>query len=324
MKTWRSTRLLSLILVLALLIQMIPPQAFALSSNEDSVVASVTESEPQPVVTVLGEVEELREEDTKHFRLSDGSFVAVSYGLPVHYEDEDGQWQDIDNSLSLEASTNTYQLTHADTAVSFNSTLADGTLLTTSKGDVSISMSLLDTEQALQMISGELEATEPAEVPTEETVPADTVPAETAPSETIPSTVPEETEAEIPADPMPEETAAETEPAETAAAEIVPEAETAAEETVVQEDIPEETSAGAASVLQSEEETIPEQTVNETQDVPEETVPEETASETIPTETEEAAVPEETAAETVSEVPSEETEETTSSDAETEDTDSLQ
>lgn len=172
MKTWRSTRLLSLILVLAMLIQMIPPQALALSSNEDSVVASVTEPEPQPVVTVLGEVEELREEDTKHFRLSDGSFVAVSYGLPVHYENEDGQWQDIDNSLSLETSTNTYQLTHADTAVSFNSTLADGTLLTTSKGDVSISMSLLDTEQALQMISGELEATEPTEVTAEETVPA--------------------------------------------------------------------------------------------------------------------------------------------------------
>ena len=169
----------------------------------------------------------------------------------------DGQWQDIDNSLSLEASTNTYQLTHADTAVSFNSTLADGTLLTTSKGDVSISMSLLDTEQALQMISGELEATESAEVTVEETVPADTVPAETAPSETVSPTVPEETEAEIPVDPMPEETAAETEPVETSAAEIVPEAETAAEETVVQEDIPEETSAGAASVLQSEEETIP-------------------------------------------------------------------
>ena len=178
-------------------------------------------------------------------------------------------------------------------------------------------------EQALQMISGELEATEPTEVTAEETVPADTVPAETAPSETVSPTVPEETEAEIPVDTMPEETAAETEPAETAAAEIVPEAETAAEETVVQEDIPEETSAGAASVLQSEEETIPEQTVNETQDVPEETVPEETASETIPTETEEAAVPEETAAETASEVPSEETGETTSSESETADTNSL-
>ena len=95
MKTWRSTRLLSLILVLAMLIQMLPPQAFALSSSEDSVIATATEAESQPVVTVLGEVEELREEDTKHFRLSDGSFVAVSYGLPVHYEDEDGQWQDI-------------------------------------------------------------------------------------------------------------------------------------------------------------------------------------------------------------------------------------
>ena len=316
MKTWRSTRLLSLILVLAMLIQMLPPQAFALASSEDSVIATATEAESQPVVTVLGEVEELREEDTKHFRLSDGSYVAVSYGLPVHYEDEDGQWQDIDNSLSLEASTNTYQLAHADTAVSFNSTLADGTLLTTSKGDVSISMSLLDTEQALQMISGELEATEPTEVPTEETVPADTVPAETAPSETIPSTVPEETEAEIPTDTMPEETAVETEPTETAAAEIVPEAETAAEETMIQEDTPEATSAGEASVLQSDEETIPEQTVAETQDIPEETVPEETTSETIPTETEEATLPEETTVETVSEAPSETTEETMAPDGE--------
>ena len=96
MKKWRFMRFLSLILVLAMLIETLPVQSFA--STDDASTAVVVE-EDQPEVSVLGEVEILREEDTKHFRLSDGSFVAVSYGQPVHFQSEDGEWRDIDNSL---------------------------------------------------------------------------------------------------------------------------------------------------------------------------------------------------------------------------------
>ena len=43
---------------------------------------------------------ELREESVKHFRLEDGTYMAVQYQTPVHYLDENGYWQNIDNTLS--------------------------------------------------------------------------------------------------------------------------------------------------------------------------------------------------------------------------------
>ena len=50
---------------------------------------------------VVFEVEEQREAAVKHFRLSDGSYVAASYPSAIHYESEDGIWKDIDNTLIL-------------------------------------------------------------------------------------------------------------------------------------------------------------------------------------------------------------------------------
>ena len=57
MKKWRFMRFLSLILVLAMLIETLPVQSFA--STDDASTAVVVE-EDQPEVSVLGEVEILR------------------------------------------------------------------------------------------------------------------------------------------------------------------------------------------------------------------------------------------------------------------------
>ena len=46
------------------------------------------------------EVEALREENVKHFHLEDGSYIAAQYNYPVHYVDDEGVMQDIDNQLS--------------------------------------------------------------------------------------------------------------------------------------------------------------------------------------------------------------------------------
>lgn len=120
MKISRWTRILAIVLVIAMSIQMLPIQAFAVN---DSGSITFQEYESQPVaedpysLTVLGEVESLREEDTKHFRLSDGSFVAVAYGMPVHYEDENGKWQDIDNTLV--ARSNSFTTANAATPAAY-------------------------------------------------------------------------------------------------------------------------------------------------------------------------------------------------------------
>ena len=55
---------------------------------------------PIPPATILFEEESLREESVKHFRLDDGSYIAVQYDTPVHYQDENGQWKDYDNTLT--------------------------------------------------------------------------------------------------------------------------------------------------------------------------------------------------------------------------------
>lgn len=46
------------------------------------------------------EIEDLREENIKHFEMDDGTYKAVVYNEAVHRKDADGKWQDIDNTLS--------------------------------------------------------------------------------------------------------------------------------------------------------------------------------------------------------------------------------
>ena len=50
---------------------------------------------------ILSEDTTLRDEYTKHFVLSDGSMLAASYSVPVHYYKND-EWKDIDNTLVSE------------------------------------------------------------------------------------------------------------------------------------------------------------------------------------------------------------------------------
>ena len=155
MKINRWMRLVAFVLVLAMMFQMLPVQALALDG-----VSSVPFQEYEPEaeepysLSVLGEVESLREEKIKHFRLSDGSFVAVSYGMPVHYQDSDGQWQDIDNSLLLEADTLKTANKSAPTAFSEN--LTGGDIFTATQGDFSVSMSLLDSVEPVDMTPGKV------------------------------------------------------------------------------------------------------------------------------------------------------------------------
>lgn len=152
MKISRWMKLLAVVLVVAMMFQMLPIQALALDGS-GSVTYQEYESDAEDPysLTVLGEVESLREEKIKHFRLSDGSFVAVSYGMPVHYQDSDGQWQDIDNSLMLGADS--LETANESAPAAFSRDLADGEIFTASQGDFSVSMSLLDSADAVDMSS---------------------------------------------------------------------------------------------------------------------------------------------------------------------------
>ena len=70
--------------------------AVTLSGAAESAAGNAAaEGEPE----VVAELTELREEDTKHFLMSDGSRVAAKYDRAVHYL-KDGEWKDADNSLT--------------------------------------------------------------------------------------------------------------------------------------------------------------------------------------------------------------------------------
>ena len=151
-KIWQAT--LSILLILVMLVQIVPAQVWAsvisIQESTSDPVTTVIEDVP---VTVVGEEESLRTETEKHFRLSDGSFIAVSYGMPVHYQDASGNWEDIDNTLSLSADQSVYTAFNNEFATAFAANLSAGRVLASSYNGLSVSMSLLDQSQAQTMVA---------------------------------------------------------------------------------------------------------------------------------------------------------------------------
>ena len=81
----RSVRLFTLVMTLILLASSMPLTLRAMAIETD---------------VNIEEVEEYREEYSKHFKMPDGTYKAVSYTAPVHRMDENGEWQDLENILS--------------------------------------------------------------------------------------------------------------------------------------------------------------------------------------------------------------------------------
>ncbi|MCQ4023228.1 MULTISPECIES: DNRLRE domain-containing protein [unclassified Ruminococcus] len=76
-----------------------PLQVAATADATDEPVVTqsqeITETEPE----ILYEIKSERDEYTKHFKLDDGSLMAVQYNSPVHYLDSDGNWKEYDNTM---------------------------------------------------------------------------------------------------------------------------------------------------------------------------------------------------------------------------------
>ena len=78
------------------------------------------------------ELVNLRDEKIKHFRLSDGEYVAVQYNEPVHKKSQDGSsWIEINNSLKLQ-----------------------NRRYSNSEGDISFSKDIKKDEEVLKIVNG--------------------------------------------------------------------------------------------------------------------------------------------------------------------------
>ena len=149
MKQRTLHRFLATVLTLLLVIEMLPANVFAIGTEDTLSDSSPLYADVESSPSVVREVEDLRTEDGKQFQMSDGSFMAVSYGMPVHFQSEDGSWMDIDNALQLtdgDAADTMYEAANGSARISFAPDLTKDTVFTTTYADQSISFSLLNQD----------------------------------------------------------------------------------------------------------------------------------------------------------------------------------
>ena len=247
-------RFLSSLLVVALLLQMAPFEALASDDvsppvgvipadengnavepvDEDPIYATDENGDPiydeesgkAEDAYIVGEAYDARDEFQKDYRLSDGSFIAVEYGVPVHYE-EGGEWQDIDNRLepiAMYNGTDVYQTVNGDVSQSFSASLADGSIMASSSGDSMLSVSLWDgassEKEPIAVDLGTETDTEPDEAESDE-------PDSTQASDPAPEATDAEDQAEVTVEPKQVEDSDSTVADET----VLPEDESTDEET---------------------------------------------------------------------------------------------
>ena len=294
-------RRLALLLALLLTVQMMPVRAMAEGAEgnlEPSVeAAEVVETAPGEAGSrVLGEALESRKESEKHFQVEDGSFLAVNYGIPVHYTLDGETWKDIDNTLTLQesgietaalgakqAADVRYGTVNGEESRSFAGNLSSGFLFSAATGEQGLQISLVSPEETQPV-------TEPETTPeTELATDGATVPA------TEEATIPEtEAATEAATTPVTEEVVTTPETEATAAETALEDAASVQEEMELtgqtEEAVPDQAPTTEETILKTEPETTP-----ETEEAPESTsteVPEESAT----TPTDPATEPEETEA----------------------------
>ena len=151
-------KLISFTLLAALLLQLLPVSVFA--TEEESAISGddILSNEQEPAAAedlaggdnlqdaeILFEETSLREENVKHFRLDNGSYIAVQYDTPVHYRNNNGKWTDFDNTLrpvnSLgDSGVASYRVTNGDSVRVFAADANAEVLLAVQKGDYGLSL----------------------------------------------------------------------------------------------------------------------------------------------------------------------------------------
>ena len=189
MKKSLWTRLLSLLLAVVLCVELLPAVGSAVSPSED--LEHTVEGTVEEPAEVAFEEASLRSERVKHFRMGDGSYVAVQYDVPVHHQDADGRWQDIDNTLEPVGQTYAVE----DGSVAFAASLNGDAVFTAGADEHRVQLFLDGDSDVLPSHDATLAAPEPTEAValpevTEETKEAAEEPAEeteTAASEEEPA-----------------------------------------------------------------------------------------------------------------------------------------
>lgn len=136
-------RFISLFIIFAMLFSN--SSVFAVGLDEASVIKA--EQTASSEAEVLAEDVSKRSEYEKHYLRSDGTYVAVSYNDSIHYKDENGDWQDVDNQLSLDTKDGKYKNGTPSFRTEFRSATSKGSLakISSDGGDITWSLSVNTT-----------------------------------------------------------------------------------------------------------------------------------------------------------------------------------
>ena len=85
---------ISIILILATLLSIFSVVTTAETKNTVQNGTEILE-----LAYIVGEIESMRTENEKVFKMSDGSMQLAIYSTPIQYQNEDGEWEEINNSL---------------------------------------------------------------------------------------------------------------------------------------------------------------------------------------------------------------------------------
>lgn len=121
------------IIITIFIVNMFLPFQYVSANNEKS---QTDENEP----TILYEDETKRSAYEKHFVCSDGSYIAATYPEQVCYLNEEGVWQEIDNSLNK--INGRYENKNSDIKVSFAEKANDSKIIELSNGKHNLAWNL--------------------------------------------------------------------------------------------------------------------------------------------------------------------------------------
>lgn len=102
MKAPRMTKALSFLMALIFCIYLVPTEVLAAEVKGNALASASTYARDYDSVDspdIVSEIVSSRDEYQKEYLLSNGQHLLTVYPTAVHYADENGEWQEIDNTL---------------------------------------------------------------------------------------------------------------------------------------------------------------------------------------------------------------------------------
>ena len=156
-------RIIAAILSVMMILTALPLATFAQTPEytdndaQDSAYAGVKMDSAR----IISEDTARRSENEKHFKLDDGTYLAVKYGYPIHTQNETGEWEDI--NLSFSADENAGSDVYISRTDALTAAVSDGTTMqlaaVENTNPVSLTLTGFDMESADEKAEAEPDET---------------------------------------------------------------------------------------------------------------------------------------------------------------------